>query len=430
MTKEGRTGYRANQEDVRHGQMWDRTSDGDGASTRSVTLGLVPAPDIPEEIAYELADELPGLLNRNIDGHLDWDISIVCDPLTGAEQEEPGILDETHKLLQREGWGYAICLTDLPVLRDGQVVIADADQTRGVGGISLPSLGVTLLRKRTLEAILHLVSEMHQGTSDSDRDREGQRQQDTGGGEEGAGKSAKEGRLRGRGSRQLIGNRLTERLSPIKRITPSEEDMDVDVRFVSSRTSGCLRLLAGMVFANRPGRLFPAMKGTVAAAFATAAFSLATSDTWELGSSLGVARLLVLMVFSIVTLTVWIIVAHGLWERSTRQGSPELKRLYNAATALTLSVTTISAYAGLFALTFAAAWGLLPSSLLQSMLMQPTSLGLYLALGWLAASLATFASALGSGLEDDERVKNATFGYRQKRRAEESKEESQQIEEE
>ena len=35
---------------------------------RAVTLGLIPAPDIPEKIAQELASELPDLLSSRVDG--------------------------------------------------------------------------------------------------------------------------------------------------------------------------------------------------------------------------------------------------------------------------------------------------------------------------------------------------------------------------
>jgi hypothetical protein len=70
----------------------------------------------------------------------------------------------------------------------------------------------------------------------------------------------------------LVGRRLGELVFPIWRTTPTDDD--VDVRFVSPTVRGHLRLLAGMVLANRPWKILPSFKSTVAAAFAPAAYAL------------------------------------------------------------------------------------------------------------------------------------------------------------
>jgi hypothetical protein len=57
-------------------------------------------------------------------------------------------------------------------------------------------------------------------------------------------------------------------------------------------------------------------------------------------------------------------------------------------------------------------------SFLESILQHPVGFGDYMKLAWITASLATVAGALGSGLEDEETVRDATYGYRQRRRNE------------
>jgi hypothetical protein len=90
--------------------------------------------------------------------------------------------------------------------------------------------------------------------------------------------------------------------------------------------------------------------------------------------------------------------------------------LYNAATALTLTVAVMSSYAVLFVLVLVAAGIFLDSGFLQSTLKHPVGPIDYARLAWMATSLATVAGALGSGLEDEETVREATYGYRQQRR--------------
>jgi|SRR5688500_7378117 hypothetical protein len=71
--------------------------------------------------------------------------------------------------------------------------------------------------------------------------------------------------------------------------------MDVDARFAAPGVRGPVRLLSGMVLANRPWKLFHSFKGTLAAAFATGACALVITTLWILADSVGWPRLLLLM---------------------------------------------------------------------------------------------------------------------------------------
>jgi hypothetical protein len=373
---------------------------------------------MPERIAEELSAELPELLSRRVDDRVSWEVSVVCDPLTGSDSDAAPVIDAGRERMVEEGWNFAICLTDLPIRVDGRPVVATVSTAYNVAVLSLPPLGVTLLRQRVREATFQLVNELYEGSPERGRSGEDRDEEEVGAGvDAGAQAGAGTGEAQRPGPRphRLVGRRLTELVSPIRRITPTDED-GVDVRFVSPKLRGHLRLLAGMVLANRPWRLFTTMKGTLAAAFATAAYALVMPIIWQMADSLSWVRLLLLMILAIAAMVIWIIVGHHLWERPTNQEAREQAALYNAATALTLSIAVLFSYAVLFVLVLVAAGAFLESGFLQLNLGHPVGLADYARLAWMATSLATFAGALGSGLEDEETVRDATYGYRQQRR--------------
>jgi len=355
----------------------------------TVTVGLVAAPDIPERVAEELAVKLPELLGRHVDDHVSWEIPVVVDPLTGSERDAPELLDACRESRLEEGWDLAVCLTDLPVYRGGSVVVADLSVGRKVAGLSLPALGTTQLRRRARKVVLQLVGELYARSPDLGRDD------------------------------PADGERRAELLRPYRRVEPPDRDMkemDVDARFTAPVVRGSVRLLSGMVLANRPWKLFPSFKGTLAAAFATGAYALVITTLWILADSVGWPRLLLLMVTAIVAMVAWIIVAHHLWERQEDCQKRKWVALYNGVTVLTISVAVLIAYAVLFALIFIAAWVFVPGTYFQTILKHPVGFSEYLTLSWMAASLATLAGALGSSLEDEDAVRGAAYGYRQRRR--------------
>jgi hypothetical protein len=54
---------------------------------------------------------------------------------------------------------------------------------------------------------------------------------------------------------------------------------------------------------------------------------------------------------------------------------------------------------------------LIDTSVLEQTLQRPVDLTDYLTLAWLISSLATVGGAIGSGLEDEETVRAAAYGY-------------------
>jgi len=351
---------------------------------RTVTLGLVPSPDHCERVAADIAPLLPELLAGCVDDTVTWRIAIKPDPLIGSYLELPDLLDEVDDVLRNEPWNYAICLTDLPIRRHGRIVIADASNRRNIAYISLPPLGVIRLRARTRAMIVELMTGLRRQASKDDA------------------------------APRQVGIDVAELSDHV------EEKIDSDVRYVAPRLMGHLHLIAGMVYANRPWSLFPSFKATVATAFATGGYGLIFTTLWEIGNIYGVWRLITLMLAAMSILIGWIVISHRLWEPHRGASSQYLTAVYNATTVLTITTGVVFAYVIIFALLLVAAFIYIPASMLESTIGQAVTPINYLKIAWVTSSVATIAGAVGAGLEDTEAVRNATFGWRQSNRWEQS----------
>ena len=78
---------------------------------------------------------------------------------------------------------------------------------------------------------------------------------------------------------------------------------------------------------------------------------------------------------------------------------------------LTLTLATAVSYLVLFAGTVLAAALLIDTSVLEQTLQRPVDFTDYLILAWIISSLATVGGAIGSGLEDEDTVRAAAYGY-------------------
>lgn len=207
------------------------------------------------------------------------------------------------------------------------------------------------------------------------------------------------------------------RLAPIHRSRTDDEEA-VDLRYVVTGPRGYLRLLLGMVRANRPWRLVPGLSKVLATALATGAIATVNATVWSLAGTLSTVRLVIATVGSIVLMVGWLIVDAGLWQRTT-DASPEARQrdaLYNASTVVTLGLGVLVCYVGLVAVNLLWALFILNDRVYASVTRTPLDGGQYWTLAWFVASVATVGGALGSSLESDEAIRTAAYSKREQER--------------
>ena len=181
--------------------------------------------------------------------------------------------------------------------------------------------------------------------------------------------------------------------------------------------TGRLRLLAGMVIANRPWRLVLGMRSALAAVMATSAYLVITSTIWQLASSLSMTKLIVTMVAAVIMMVVWILGAHHLWRSRDELGEGWDPFLWNASTVLTLLVGVVTMAVAVFAFNVVVTVFFLEPPVYSSDAATWPGFVDHVRLAWLATGFATVAGAVGSGLDSDAAVEAAAYEGEQRREA-------------
>ncbi|WP_226577587.1 hypothetical protein [Halobacillus litoralis] len=377
-------------------------------SHKQVSVGLVTPPGYPKKLSQRLSGELPELLSYYVREECQWEVDSTVDPLTGVTEDSEEVLKAGLKKREKEGWDFIICLTDLPFFQDRRPIMAEASTEQNVAIISLPGLGSTPMVKRIRESILQLVNEMYHGSTEEDRDKAEYHLKIK--------KSQGHKHLKEKGARRLFEKRSFEHFSPLKRIRPPEGS-SMDVRFIiKSRISGALRIVTGMVRANRPWAIFPAFKKVIMFAFATGSYALVFPTLWKLSNHYGLWRMFMLSILSTFLMVAWVVVAHNLWEKVNENSASYHRKLYNGATILTLFVTVSIYYTILLGMFSLAVLAFIPMEWLESQLTGPVGYDNYFYIAWTATSISIIIGALGSALENEEVVLSSTYGYRQQQR--------------
>ena len=312
-------------------------------------VGLVADPAKPAEIAHRMSD-----LHQSGDGDRGgWDIEVVSEPFTTGSEDAGAAMARLGDQAEQHDWDLVVGLTELPVRGDdGRYVLVETDPDHPRAVVSLPALGGLRMHARTRHTLRALVSGLADPASHPDEHR-----------------------------------------VPLPRL------------------GGRLRLLSGMVLANRPWRLVPGLKSGLVAALATGAISTINSTVWLLASSLSWWRLGIASIASIGLVVAWLVIDGGLWDRPDDDSAEarERSRLYNISTLMTLTAGVLVCYVALYVVNLAWALFVLDPSVMGGYLHRSLDYGDLFVLSWFVASAATVGGGLGSGLESDEAIRAATY---------------------
>ncbi|MGW3417349.1 hypothetical protein [Streptomyces phaeochromogenes] len=360
------------------------------SSQGATVVALLADPDAPTEIAQHMARTLPTRLAEKSGQGRRFDVEVVSEPFTSGTEDLPTLMRRIVDRGSAENWDIVVALTDLPLHSHGRKLVANLSHEHSLALLSLPSLGGLRLQTRARRAVEEAVL-----------------------GLAGPQTTEAEGPPR---SQPLLGP-FVSRLAPIHP-GPIGEKETADLRYVVSGPRGYLRVLVGMVRANRPWRLVPGLSKALAAALATGAVATVNSTVWGLAETLSTPRLVIAMLGSVGIMIGWLIIDAELWHRSA-ESSPEARqkaRLYNASTIVTVGIGVLVCYVGLVVINWVWALFILNDQAFAAVTRTQLDAEEYMTLSWFVASVATVGGALGSGLESDEAIRAAAYSKREQER--------------
>ena len=345
----------------------------------SIALGVIVAPGFARELTAKIAGELADDLDA-LDLGVEWRTELAVDRLVAPPAQTTEIIEAARRRLLDEDWDLGIVVTDLPLRVGRRPVSRQVSQTHGIAVVSLPALGALHLAPRLRRTLHELVGDLVGGAHRT-----------------GDGTLAGLRRRWGRGVLRELATDVADRPGALRLL------------FVPEVLSSHVRLLVGMVRANRPWSLAAPLYRALLAAIVVGGYGIVSSDIWRISATAGSTRLALASIASITFTSGAVIVAHGLWEHAPARHLRDQVTLFNFATAATVLIGIASLYAALFLMLFAAAELLLSSHALSTGLGRTVGAGDYLVLAWFTASLGTVGGAFGAGLESDEAVREAAY---------------------
>jgi hypothetical protein len=294
----------------------------------------------------------------------------------------------TREQMLSDRWQIGVCLTDAPLHIGRRPVTAHISVSLGVGVVSVPALGAIDIKNRVRQTVLRIIEDLLTGgPNQAGRGRGG----------------------RGRNRVRARVQELQELSSPVGRATVEDEQT---IRFVTATGQGNLRLLIGMVRANRPWRLVVGLSRCLVAALGVSAFGLTSPPIWMIADAMNPTRMSLLALVSLTGISGTLIVAHHLWENAS---TPEVRpraALINLTTIVTVILGVLTLYLAMLIIALVCDTAVIAPAVIQRQLQHPVGFASFVKIAWVVTSLATLGGALGAALESGAAVREAAYGYR------------------
>ena len=149
---------------------------------------------------------------------------------------------------------------------------------------------------------------------------------------------------------------------------------------------------------------------------------------WELSIQYSIVRFIILMLIAILGMTGWLLYAHQLIESKTAKSQRVYRYIYNFTTIFTLFIITLLNYIILYLLLAISVSLFVPPSLFNQWTSAHPHFTFinYVKLVWFVSSLGLLAGAMGSTVENEEKIRQITYSYRQYHRYKEAEQEKKE----